>query len=234
MKLTSLVILSLTTVLAPMALGATFKNLDFEMADPALLDQAQGSFGTIGSVTSRIPGWTFWLGKAQQSVVGLNRSTVGSPLTALHDRRPFGPSFNRFPAPPISGNFGFLLKTQISNLQKLPSLRQAGTVPSGTKSIQLRVFGDPIKIFIDDIAIPLGYQLVEAPDAPKSFRPVTIAYANIGSFSGKHIRLRIEPDTTKSVRTFAGIDDISFSPEAISNNTVSADQNDSITLRRLK
>ena len=234
MKSTALTFLVMLTALAPMAFGAAFDNLDFEKADPALLEQDHGSFGTIGPVESRIPGWSFWLGTAKQSVVGLNRSTVGGPLTSLHDRRSFGASFNRFPGPPVTGNFGFLLKTQIPDLQKLPSLRQSGIIPSGSLSIQLTVFGDSVKVFINDVNIPLKYQLVDIPDTPKPFQPITIASGNIASFANKEVRLRIEPDTTRSVRTFAGIDDIKFSKDTMDETAIAADQTDPIILRRLK
>ncbi len=215
--------------------AAEFQNLDFEAADSAILDQDQGDFGTSGSVEARLPNWSFWLGEVKQTLVGLNRATVDGLSTSLHDRRPFGPAFNRYPSPPFNGSFGFIFKSQIETVDQLPSLRQTGLVPKTTKMIRIRVFGDQIKLSLNGQAIDLSYQLIFGGSTRPPFLPLTYAFGDISAFAGKQVTLQIEPDRENAVRRFTGIDDIEFTDETIArSDVILIDEGDPIVLRRLK
>ena len=101
--------------------------------------------------------------------------------------------------------------------------------------IQIRVFGDPIKVYLNNQPIPLTYQLDASTKTKSPYLPMTIAYGNIASFAGKEVTLRIEPDTANAVRTFAGIDSIQFgNEELVFSDSVAPDEGDPIVLRRLK
>ena len=215
--------------------AAEFQNLDFEEADPAMLEIDQGDWGTSGPADTRLPRWTFWLGNVQQTVIGLNRATVDGLSTSLHDKRAFGPAFNLYPPPPFKGSFGFIFKSQIKTPDHSPSLRQTGTIPKTAKMIRVRVFGDQIKISLNGQAIDLSYQLIIGASAGRPYLPITYAFGDISTFAGKTVTLKIEPDTENAVRTFAGIDNVEFTDEIIvSSNVILIDEGDPIVLRRLK
>lgn len=222
------------TLLCASAAAAEFSNLDFEQANPNLSKQDQGPFGSDGLAADLIPHWSFWLGTERQSLIGHNRSTIDSPLSCLHDGRPFGVKFNRFPAPPFEGIFGFMLKSQIRDTKRLPSLRQEGTLPLGVQSIRIRVFGDPIKLFLNDQPIVLHYELI-ATKAILPYHPISMAYGDISGFGGKRVLLKIEPDAENAIRTFSGIDNIEFLHEPILLPDESIPlEDDPILLRLLK
>lgn len=222
-------------ILATSLQAAGFANLDFEEADPSLLETDQGMFGTTGSTESRIPHWSFWIGNIQQFTIGNNSATIGALQTSLHDRRSFGPDFNRYPPPPFEGSFGFIFNSQVSSNDFLPSLQQSGTIPTESKMIQILVFGDPIKVYLNGQLIPLTYQLNKEIEPTPPYLPLTIAYGDISNFAGKQATLRIEPDSNNAVRTFSGIDKVQFTNELlVFSDSVLVDEGDPIVLRRLK
>ncbi len=236
-SLPSSIALVLWLTSAGFAVAAEFANLDFESAPLALATEPQGDFGTTGTVAERLPAWSFWLGQEPQTLVGHNQATVDGIRTSLHDQRPFGPPFLRYPSPPYDGNFGFLFQSQIQDPALHPSLRQTGTLPAGTQTIQIRVFGDPIRVYLNQVEIPLKYMLTSDPQSAGPYLPITYAIGEIDpAFVGKEIELRIEPDTENAIRTFSGIDNIRFLSESIVVAEVILEENeeDPIVLRRLK
>ncbi len=215
--------------------AAEFANLDFEQADPQLLEQDPGPFGTSGPTLTRLPHWTFWIGEEQQATVGFNRATVDGPSTSLHDLRAYGPAFNLYPSPPFQGSFGFIFRSQAASPDVLPSLRQTATIPKDAKTITIHVFGDPIRVFINDQPIPISYQLIQGGKPTPPYLPMTLAFGDISAHAGKKASLRIEPDAANSTRTFTGIDLIAFSSDVIVKpDIVLIDEGDPIVLRRLK
>ena len=225
----------LITAVAPRVSAAEFSNLDFEEADPALREKDQGPFGTSGPTLSRIPHWTFWIGNKQQATVGFNLATVDGPSTSLHDRRTFGPEFNRYPSPPFQGSFGFIFKSQAASADEVPSLKQSATIPPQSRTITIHVFGDPIRVFINDQPIALSYQLIQGSPSTPPYLPMTLAFGDVSAFAGKPVSLRIAPDTENSSRTFTGIDQIAFTKNVmIKSDQVLVDEGDPIVLLRLK
>src|SRR5438093_3501432 len=152
-----------------------FVNLDFESANVPIL--APGEPGGFVPRADAVPGWRVFFGGGESPAVLYNDPTFGSSSVMLS-----GPNFVVFgsPIPAIEGRFSVYLNAGDGAPVLNPaSISQTGLVPSGSLSIQARIYtGTP-----DFIVSLNGTAITMYPLSVTS--GYTIYGGDISAFSGQ-------------------------------------------------
>ncbi len=182
----------------------SFVNLDFESARLPVLPVGQGS---VASSTNAFPGWTCYLGTAQQESVLYNAFTAGSAAISI-----LGPNFEVGPA--IEGSFdAVLMAGQSLGGTVSASMSQTGIVPIFSQSIQFKAVVSPLEAHLITLSmdgVPISLQPIAT--APT----YTIFGGNIALFAGQAATLTISALPPFGVGSFNFVfDSISFSSVAV-------------------
>ncbi|HEY3857009.1 MAG TPA: hypothetical protein VGO67_21710 [Verrucomicrobiae bacterium] len=172
----------------------TFKNLDFEQANPA-----------GGNTTAALfPGWTVYFGSVQQSFAAYDPSVGDSqPSIYLGDDKTGGQ--------PFQGNYyAFLQSAANGEVNYDVSLVQTGVVPSGTDSIELDAFDVNSSFVLTFDGKPVNMQPLQ------TFPNYTVYGGDVSEWSGQNATLDItQLAPTASSPSTLQLDNISFSPNPI-------------------
>jgi hypothetical protein len=192
-----------------------FQDLDFESANvPASGPEPYGTFVPIGSA---LPGWTAYLGSEQLTQVGYNAPANSTASITL-----IGPTWNSsdvgvYGVGIIDGNYSVDLQTggvpPSYTVDDNASILQNGAVPSTAESLQFKAFETtPLSVsFNGNALIPVALSSGMSADG----LPYTLYGANISAWAGQTGELEFTADFNGSFN-FVVLDDISFSPNAVS------------------
>jgi hypothetical protein len=195
-KLISESSIALLAVFSAQAQG-TFQNLDFEQANPI-------STGTPNVVTaaSALPGWTVVIDGIQQTVVGYDFLSTGGPGVSL-----IGPGFG-----PLDGNYSVSMTGSFP--ASIPSISQIGTIPAGAQSLVFEGQKGSRAGGNGSLVVMIGTQTI--PIIPVAIEPsYTLYEANISAWAGDTEELTFSALEDPSGLNIWTIDDISFSPTAV-------------------
>jgi hypothetical protein len=142
LKLIVVVSASLFAALTVQGQGA-FKNLNFEQANPVI--DPGGQFSGDVTAASALPGWTVYLGDAQQTDILQNLATTGEASVDI-----FGPNYPAAGVTPgfapgtIDGNYSVLLQgggapPPVTELVSA-SIAQYGRVPPLAQSLEFKAW----------------------------------------------------------------------------------------------
>jgi hypothetical protein len=190
----------------------TFQNLDFESADLSPIPPNEGPLVYV-SVTSALPGWEAYLGSTPDTQILQNNYTRGEASVDILG--PNYPAAGSFLTPGvIDGNYSVLLQAggipQESGTTTA-SIAQTGTVPLGSESIQFKAWETPFTQF----TVSLGGNIL-TPVALGNGANYTLFGASIpSSLDGQSAQLEFTVDFVNPGASWLGLDDISFSPQAV-------------------
>jgi hypothetical protein len=175
----------------------TFQNLDFEEANPVII---QGSQYNDATAASALPYWTATIGGVVQSEIPVNESSTGAPWVSL-----IGPG-SQSGFSPIDGSYSLLLQGAASAV----AISQTGLIPSGTQSLLFKTQTMPALQF-GPFDVQVGNQTMQAIQVGTG--PNYLLYGvNISAWAGQTEQISlIDPQYSWSWE----LDDISFSPTAV-------------------
>lgn len=190
--------------------AASFQNLDFESANTNNLvrpffNEPNTGFSVFGDI---VPGWQVRASTlAGPLTMGwLNGSALADGVVSIFDANnwPTREPQNRFP---VYGNFSFAMNPTRS----IPfSISQFGDIPVGTKELTFISFGLLPNVFVNNQAIGLKSERIDAGPSDAARFLVT---ADISEFSGKEVELKFEARYGSSpLGPWVGLDSISFLP----------------------
>jgi hypothetical protein len=175
----------------------TFKNLNFELANPGPLIQSPYgiSFAMNVPVENALPDWSVYYGSDQQTMINVNDPSLGSTAVTL-----IAPGNG-----PIDGNYSVLLQGGIT--ATAASISQTGLVPSGTQSLFFEAQPD-----YGTFEVLVGSQII--PYITISTGPgYTIYAANISAWAGQTEQLTFSALANEN--SYWQLDDISFSSQSV-------------------
>jgi hypothetical protein len=189
-----------------------FQNLNFESANvPPSGRETYPNFVPVGLA---LPGWTAYVGAAQQTQVGYNAPANGTASITL-----IGPTWNAADTAGtlgiIDGNYSVDLQTGANPLNNGTtvgaSIEQLGAVPSNAQSLQFDADETtPLSVtFNGNELLPI----VLASGLSADGVPYTTYGANISAWAGQTGELEFTADVSHD--NFVVLDDISFSPQSV-------------------
>lgn len=199
-------------LLAPLAVGASFSNLDFDFA--TLPSIPYGQFGTYQPISAALPGWAGYLGTTPTSHVLHNNFTLGSAAIWIWGpSEPYG--FNR-----LDGRFTVRLVPGAYLVGTNPpanvgvSISQTGEVPLGTRSLRFKASDTATSSWQNAFA-------VYANNEQLSLTPLlvgtnfTMYGADVTPLAGQEVELRFSLFYIDYDGNSVLLDSISFSSEPI-------------------
>lgn len=211
MKTSKLIVCSPIVLLSVVSVHAQFQDLNFERADP-VIDPTGPVYPYDVTAMSALPGWTVYLGNVQQADVLQNLSTLNQASVDI-----FGPSYPAAgPDGPgvIDGDYSVLL--QAGNYPNSPqdvnaSIVEGGLIPASAQSLQFEAYlGTPSTEFSVSINGNILTPVVIGTGAN-----YTLYGADISSYAGTIAGLEFSALFTDGRTSEFGLDDISFSPNAV-------------------
>jgi hypothetical protein len=207
---------SAVTLVSISALGqGTFQNLDFESANLSPVPPNEGPF--FVTVASGLPDWNAYVGSTQQTQLLQNNYTLGqASVDILGPNYPAASSLSSpFLIPGvIDGNYSVLLQAggdPQTGLTTGVSIAQTGTVPLGSESIQFKAW----ETGFTEFTVSLGGNIL-TPVALGNGANYTLFGASIPpSLVGQSAQLQFTADFVTPGVSWLGLDDISFSPQAV-------------------
>jgi len=191
----------------------TFQNLDFESANLSPVPPNQNIVEV--SAASALPGWTAYLGTAQQTQVIQNSCGEGeAEIDVFGPNYPAaGPSPGLIPGT-IDGNYSVLLQSggepQNSDITTSASIQQTGAVPFGTQSMQFKAWQTYLPAFTVSFD-----GTVLSPVVLGAGPNYTLYGVNISPYEGQSGPLEFTADFSGTGASWLGLDDIVFSPAAV-------------------
>jgi hypothetical protein len=221
MKLSKLAVLSLTTVMAVLSTHAqTFQDLDFEQANP-VVDPDGFDYPHSVTVWSALPGWTVYLGTVQQTDVLQNAFTLGQASVDI-----FGPNYHyggvdEGPFGTIDGNYSVLLQSG-----NLPgggtlvgaSIEQTGFVPFGSQSLQFLAWTSSLTEF----SVSFDGNNLSPVVLGTGPNDTSLYGVNISPYAGQTGTLEFTALFSNTGASALGLDDITFSPDAVPEPSIVA------------
>jgi hypothetical protein len=194
------IILSFGFVTAIAKAQGSFQNLNFELANPGPLTTTPGypfAYAVNVPVANALPYWSVYYGTTEQTEVNYNDPGTGSTLVTL-----VGGSW-----PAIDGNYSVLLQGGIT--AAFASISQSSTIPSGMESLLFEA-----QPGLGTLDVLVGTQLVPFV-AVGSGANYTLYGANISAWAGDPEQITFSALEDFSTVNNWTIDDISFSPTAV-------------------
>jgi len=172
----------------------TFKNLNFELANPGSI-----TFSSSLPVSSALPYWTVTIGGVQQTDVGYNAFSTGSPFVSL-----IGPGYG-----PIDGDYSVLLT---GSFPGSAAISQTGVIPAGTQSLLFEA--EPVAVsFTGPLEVQVGTQSVPITEVGTGPN-YTLYGANISAWANDTEQLTFSALQDTTTLNNWELDDISFSTNA--------------------
>jgi len=190
----------------------SFTNLDFEAANVPIL--APGEPGGFVPVADATPGWRVFLEGVESPAVFYNDPILSSSAVMLS-----GPNFVFLgsPIPAIEGRFSVYLNAGGSTILHPATISQTGLVPSGSMSIQARIFATSPDFIVSLNGTPIAMYPLSVSSGYTTYG------GDISAFSGQMATLAFTAPPTAANPFFRiGLDAISFSPMPVPEPSVIA------------
>lgn len=218
-KTTKPIAISSVVLLAALSARAQgFQNLNFEQANPAV-DLSGPFYPENVTAASALPGWTAYYDNIQQSDIYQNVVSSGAVTVSI-----FGPNYpasgSIYGVGIIDGNYTAMLESgSFPNTlgQVSASIAQTGRIPPSTESLQFKMWSSlgPWSVTFKGVTLD--------PIVIGGGNGYVLYGADVSSFSGQTGSLEFNAFPPPNLgATYIGLDDITFSTQAIPEPTVGA------------
>ena len=207
MKRTKLIVaLSVALFAAFLIQAQSFQNLNFEQADPLVVNPDNPYVITAASA---FPYWTVTIDGVQQTDIYYNDISLGNPQVTL-----ISTSYPNMGLAPIDGTYSVLL--QCAFAPGSDAISQTGVIPAGTQSLTFEA--EPIGQVqpVGSLEVLVGNQVV--PFAALSTGPnYTLYGANISAWADDTEQLTFSALSDDNQQNNWELDDISFSTNVVAS-----------------
>ncbi|MGP8202125.1 MAG: hypothetical protein ACLQU4_21805 [Limisphaerales bacterium] len=203
----TLIIIALVTSLTGKSVLAqsSFRNLDFERADPISADNPD--YPSFVTVASALPNWTVSAAGIQQTEISFNDPSTGGAAVVL-----IGPG-NNFGMAPIDGNYSVLL--QGTYPPGYAAISQTALIPAGTQSLTFEA-EQVLNIPSGSLELEVGTQVVSFVALATGLN-YTLYGANISAWADETEQLTFTALQDSTSQNNWELDDISFSTNVVAS-----------------